>query len=108
MGLFTDQVDALNDICIDVFGTANDSAITYTQGITSFTLLSIPIDPQRLEGLAPGIFTVHWVRFSDFAPHSITPRAGDRVDIGALHFIVDQIQADEGGGVRLIMSQRAS
>jgi hypothetical protein len=69
----------------------------------AFPLTLLPLDPLRLEGVNPGNFTLRWAMASDFAAQSCTPMQGDTITIDEEDYLVEQIQADLGGGIRLML-----
>jgi len=114
---FAGQLAVLNRMTRDQFGTELITYQPYTATAplqprgAAVKLKAVPLDPIRLEGKSSGQFTVRWVQAADFAAYTLTPRRGDRVTITANPttstiggtYVVNQVQADEGGGVRLLL-----
>ncbi len=114
---FIDQLDVLNDACMDTFGS---ETINYQRRVASadykgdVDLQAIPIDPLRLEGLSNGNFAVRWIRSKDLDEAGIVPQKGDVVTLGDSElttgglYTVIQMQKEVGGGFRLILEKRSS
>jgi hypothetical protein len=63
----------------------------------------LPLDPLRLEGQNPGNFTLRWAVETDFEAQSCIPVQGDYIQIDGQNYIVQQVQSDLGGGIRLML-----
>lgn len=118
MSAFLTQLAVLNDAVESTFGSETISYQPRVSGVdfgSPVDLISIPIDPLRLEGLANGNFAVRWVKtvaFVDWVGNPFIPGKGDVVvlatsalTVGGI-YTVFQVQADIGGGVRLILEKR--
>jgi hypothetical protein len=103
-----DRLEALNLKVQSTFAPtlANgvvDQALYAPSSGASFPLTLLPLDPLRLEGVNPGNFTLRWAMASDFAAQSCTPLQGDAITIDGEDYLVEQIQSDLGGGIRLML-----
>lgn len=74
-------------------------------GTPPFPLLSPPLDVIRKEGEAPGNFTLRWVQKADLDAAGVIPARGDQLTVedGVTVYNINQVQADAGGGVKLIL-----
>jgi hypothetical protein len=105
-----DRLEALNLKVQSTFaptlptGEVDQALYAPSSGIPAgFPLTLLPLDPLRLEGVNPGNFTLRWAMASDFAAQSCTPLQGDTIRIDGEDYLVEQIQADLGGGIRLML-----
>jgi hypothetical protein len=104
------QLAALNEKVQSTFaptlatGAVDQALYTPSSGIPApFPITLLPLDPLRLEGVNPGNFTLRWAVDADFAAQSYTPQQGDLITIDEEDYQVEQIQADLGGGTRLML-----
>lgn len=118
MSAFLTQLAVLNSAVADTFGSETINYQPRVSGVdlgSPVDITAIPIDPLRLEGLANGNFAVRWVRtidFLDWVGNLFVPGKGDVVVLAASTLTVGgtynvfQVQADIGGGIRLILEKR--
>ena len=105
------QIAALNRTVQSTFaptdpttGAVDQALYTPASGTPApFPITLLPLDPLRLEGINPGNFTLRWAVDADFAAQSYTPQQGDLITIDGEDYQVEQIQADLGGGTRLML-----
>ena len=89
--------DALNAACLAAFGRT----VTYTpQFGVAFSLTGILDVGARREDAAPGAYAL---LFAKVAAFSQPPERGDEVTVGAAIYKVVDIEADAGGGLRLVL-----
>ena len=88
----------------DSYGNLDQALYSPAAGVPlPFPVTLLPLDPLRLEGVTPGNFTLRWALEADFEAQSCAPAQGDAVTIDGADYTVEQIQADLGGGIRLML-----
>ena len=93
----------MNDTVAATFGT---KTITYQSGTISVEIpQAIPLDPIRTEDLSPGVFTIRWIMQSQLTNLGIVAKRGDRVIESGVTYVVDQVQVDASGAMRLILKK---
>jgi hypothetical protein len=94
---FSDLVARLDDACLKSFG----AQVTYTpQFGVGFTLTGILDVGARQEDASPGTYALLFAKAAAFAQ---PPERGDEVTVGAAIYKVVDIEADAGGGLRLVL-----
>jgi hypothetical protein len=88
---------ALNEACLAAFG----QVVTYTpQNGVAFTLTGILELGARREDAAPGTYALLFAKASAFTQ---PPERGDEVTVSTAIYKVVDIEADAGGGLRLVL-----
>ncbi len=95
---FSDLVGRLDDACLRSFG----AQVTYTpqNGGAAFSLTGILDVGARREDAAPGAYALLFAKTSAFPQ---PPERGDEVTVGNSIYKVVDIEADAGGGLRLVL-----
>jgi hypothetical protein len=94
---FSGLVARLDDACLRNFGTQ----ITYTPQLgVAFALTGILDVGARREDAAPGTYAL---LFAKAAAFSSPPERGDEVTVANAVYKVVDIEADAGGGLRLVL-----
>ena len=97
MSAWASLVAGLNDQVLAAFGTQ----VTYTPQLgVAFTLTGILELGARREDAAPGTYALLFAKATAF---SSPPDRGDEVTVGTAIYKVVDIEADAGGGLRLVL-----
>ncbi len=94
---FADSAARLDDACLRAFGTQ----VIYTpQSSAAFSLTGILDVGARREDAAPGTYAVLFAKSAVFPQ---PPDRGDEVTVGNSIYKVVDLEADAGGGLRLVL-----
>jgi hypothetical protein len=95
VSVFESALASLNSGCLISLG----KPVTYQPlAGAPFPLQIISRSPSILEDSSPGTYLYVWAQVSDFPS---PPAKGDSLQIGAKHYTVYDLSADEGAGIQL-------